>query len=116
VEADYGGVRQRWLLLESEARAREVDVEEEGLRRRVARAEGEAEKALGKLLSHRFACEADARRALAVDEEASGKLPYHRLVYLGVQEERRRGRVGRPGQVAIFVGFSSAAQSGPMSR
>jgi transposase len=74
-------------------RAREVDVEEEGLRRRVARAEGEAEKALGRLLSRGFACEADARRAL---EEASGKLPYHRLVYLGVQEERRRGRVGRP--------------------
>jgi transposase len=90
VEADYGGVRQRWLLVESEARAQE---EEEGLRRRVARAEGEAEKALGRLLSRRFACEADARRAL---EEASGKLPYHRLVYLGVQEERRRGRVGRP--------------------
>jgi transposase len=69
VEADYGGVRQRWLLVESEARAREVDVEEEGLRRRVARAEGEAEKALGRLLSRRFACEADARRAL---EEAGG--------------------------------------------
>jgi len=90
VEADYGGVRQRWLLVESEARARE---EEGGLRRRVARAQGEAEKALGRLLSRSFACQADARRAL---EEASGKLPYHRLVYLGVQEERHRGRVGRP--------------------
>ena len=67
VEADYGGVRQRWLVVESEARARE---EEGGLRRRVARAEGEAEKALGRLLSRSFACEADARRAL---EEASGK-------------------------------------------
>jgi hypothetical protein len=33
-------MRQRWLLVESEARARE---EEEGLRRRVARAEGEAD-------------------------------------------------------------------------
>ena len=60
--------------------------EEEGGLRRVARAEGEAEKALGRLLSRRFACEAEARRAL---EEASGKLPHHRLVYLGVQEERR---------------------------
>jgi len=42
---------------------------EEGLRRRVARAEGEAEKALGRLLSRGSACEADARRAL---EEAGG--------------------------------------------
>jgi transposase len=109
VEADYGGVRQRWPLVESEARARE---EEEGLRRRVARAEGEAEKALGRLLSRRFACEADARRALAVDEEASGKLPYHRLVYLGVQEERRRGRVGRPrkGEAPLSVGYRLLAR------
>jgi transposase len=112
VEADYGGVRQRWPLVESEARAREVDVEEEGLRRRVARAEGEAEKALGRLLSQRFACEADARRALAVDEEASGKLPYHRLVYLGVQEERRRGRVGRPrkGEAPLSVSYRLLAR------
>jgi transposase len=106
VEADYGGVRQRWLLVESEARARE---EEEGLRRRVARAEGEAEKALGRPLSRGFACEADARRAL---EEASGKLPYHRLVYLGVQEERRRGRVGRPrkGEAPLSVSYRLLAR------
>jgi len=92
-----------------EARAREVDVEEGGLRRRVARAEGEVEKALGRLLSQRFACEADARRAL---EEASGKLPYHRLVYLGVQEERRRGRVGRPrkGEAPLSVGYRLLAR------
>jgi transposase len=109
VEADYGGVRQRWPLVESEARAREG---EEGLRRRVARAEREAEKALGRLLSQRFACEADARRALAVDEEASGKLPYHRLVYLGVQEERRRGRVGRPpkGEAPLSVSYRLLAR------
>ncbi len=108
VEREYGGVRQRWLLVESEARARE---EEEGLRRRVARAEGEAEKALGRLLSRGFACEADARRAL---EEASGKLPYHRLVYLGVQEERHRGRVGRPrkGEPPLSVSYRLLARLG----
>ncbi len=92
VEADHGGVRQRWLLVESEARAR-----------------AEAEKALERLLSRRFACEADARRAL---EEASGKLPYHRLVYLGVQEERRRGRVGRPrkGEAPLSVSYRLLAR------
>jgi len=106
VEADYGGVRQRWLLVEGEERE-----EEEGLRRRVARAEGEAEKALGKLLSQRFACEADARRAL---EAASGKLPYHRPVYLGVQEERHRGRVGRPrkGEPPLPVSYRLLARLG----
>jgi hypothetical protein len=113
--ADTGGIP---LLFapgdgnQKEAQVREVDVEEEGLRRRVARAEGEAEKALGRLLSRRLACEADARRALAVDEKASGKLPYHRLVYLGVQEERRRGRVGRPrkGEAPLSVGYRLLAR------
>ena len=109
VEADYGGVRQRWLLVEGEERE-----EEGGLRRRVARAEGEAEKALGKLLSQRFACEADARRAL---EEASGRLPHHRPVYLGVQEERRRGRVGHPrkGEAPLPVGYRLLARLGSWS-
>jgi Transposase len=110
--ADAGGIPPLFAPgdgNQKEARARE---EEEGLRRRVARAEGEAEKALGRLLSRRFACEADARRALAVDEEASGKLPYHRLVYLGVQEERRRGRVGRPrkGEAPLSVSYRLLAR------
>jgi len=70
--ADTGGIPPLFAPgdgNQKEARAREVDVEEEGLRRRVGRAEGEAEKVLGRLLSQRFACEADARRAL---EEAGG--------------------------------------------
>jgi len=66
---------------------------------------------LGRLLSRGFACEADARRAL---EEASARLPYHRLVYLGVQEERRRGRVGRPrkGEAPLSVSYRLLARLG----
>jgi len=88
VERAYGGVRQRWLLLESQERAR---AEEEGLWRRVARAEGEARKAL---------------------EGVSRGLPYHRLVYLGVREERRRGRVGRPrkGEAPVAVHYRLLAR------
>ena len=44
VEREYGGVRQRWLLVESEERAR---LAEEELNRRVARAEGEPPLAVG---------------------------------------------------------------------
>ncbi len=51
------------------------------------------EEVLRRLLARRFACERDARRAL---EEASRGLAYHRRVYLGVREERRREKVGRP--------------------
>ncbi|MCS7219569.1 MAG: IS1634 family transposase [Thermus sp.] len=105
-EVDYGGVRQRWLLVESEERAR---AEEEGLWRRVAREEGEARKALRGLLARGFACEADARKAL---EEVSRGLPYHRLVYLGVREERWWGRVGRPrkGEAPVGVRYRLLAR------
>jgi hypothetical protein len=103
VESEYGGVRQRWLLVESQERAR---MEEASLQQRIARAEGEARKVLGRLTARTFACEADARRALS---EASGKLPYHRLVYLGVQEERAGERVGRPrkGEAPLSVATAS---------
>ncbi len=90
VESEYGGVRQRWLLVESQERAR---MEEASLQQRIARAEGEAQRVLGQLTARTFACEADARRALS---EASGRLPLHRLVYLGVQEGRQWEQVGRP--------------------
>ncbi|SDF51026.1 Transposase DDE domain-containing protein, partial [Thermus arciformis] len=56
VEVDYGGVRQRWVLVESEARREE---EERRLGERVRRAEEEAGKALGRLLAREFSCEAD---------------------------------------------------------
>ena len=92
VESEYGGVRQRWLLVESQERAR---MEEASLQQRIARAEGEARKVLGQLTARTFACEADARRALS---EASGRLPLHRLVYRGVKEERNGEGVGRPGK------------------
>ena len=101
------GVRQRWLLVESEERAR---LAEEELNRRVARAEGEAQKVLGQLTARSFACEADPRGALA---EASARLPFHRLVHLGVQE-RKRGRVGRPpkGEPPLSVGYRLLARLG----
>ncbi len=106
VESGYGGVRQRWLLVESEERAR---MEGESLQRRVVRAEAEAQKVLGKLTARSFACEADARRALG---EASARLPLHRLVYLGVQEERQWARMGRPrkGEQPLAVGYRLRAR------
>jgi len=53
-----------------------------------------------------------SRENLRALEEASGKLPYHRLVYLGVQEERRRGRVGRPrkGEAPLSVDYRLLAR------
>ncbi|WP_135257493.1 IS1634 family transposase [Thermus caldilimi] len=101
VERTYGGVRQRWVLVESAARGEE---ERGRLEERIGRAQREAEGVLRRLLARRFACDRDARRAL---EEASRGLAYHRRVYLGVREERRRGKVGRPrkGESPLGVGY-----------
>jgi hypothetical protein len=42
----------------------------------------------------------------------TSRTPYHRLVYLGVQEERRRGRVGCPrkGEAPLSVGYRLLAR------
>lgn len=90
VEADYGGVRQRRVLVVSEDREEEAA---RGLEERIRQAGKEAGKVLRGLLAREFSCEADDWRAL---EEASARLPLHRQVYLGVQEERQWERVGRP--------------------
>lgn len=90
VKRSYGGIEQRWLLVESAERA---GMESERLQHQVIQGEQEAQKALRRLAARVFACEADARQALAA---SSAALPFHRLVYLGVKEERQRGRVGRP--------------------
>ncbi len=61
METDYGGVRQRWVLLEGEARREE---EERRFGERVRRAEEEAGKAPGRLLAWEFSCEVDAQKVL----------------------------------------------------
>ena len=98
--------RFSWLKLERQGRAR---MEEASLQQRIARAEGEARKVLGRLTARTFACEAAARRALS---EASGRLPLHRLVYLGGQEERQWERGGRPrkGERPLAVGYRRRAR------
>lgn len=89
---NYGGITQRWLLVESEARQ-----ERECLRvkRKLARAEEAAHKALRALQRKRFSCRADAEAAVA---EMVAGLPYHRLREVSYLEEKRYSRRGRPGK------------------
>ena len=69
--SQYGGVRQRWLIVYSEqAEQREL----KQLNKRVARAVSKAEKALKTVQSQEFACEKDARQAVA---KVAKKLKWH---------------------------------------
>jgi len=69
--SQYGGVGQRWLIVYSEqAEQREL----KQLDKRVARAAAKAEKVLKTLQNQEFACEKDARQAVA---KAVKKLKWH---------------------------------------
>jgi transposase len=84
----YGGVAQRWLVVYSEqAWHREVKT----LAKKVAREEEKAHKEVAKLCAAEFACEQDARQAVA---KLDKKLPWHTLAatYLPVKKYPRPGR------------------------
>lgn len=69
----YGGIKQRWLVVESEIRRKS---ELSRLDRKLEKAETEANKQLRKLGTQKFACQPDAIAALT---QLSQKLKYHNL-------------------------------------
>jgi transposase len=63
LDADYGGVKQRWLVVRSEQAKKR---EQHSLDKRMKTASAEALKSFKKLSRLRFACETDAEKALAI--------------------------------------------------
>lgn len=71
--SDYGGVAQRWIVVESETR-KQSDLRQ--LERRLAKAEQTADQKLQQLCKAKFACGEDAIKAAS---ELSQQLKYHCL-------------------------------------
>lgn len=91
--SEYGGVSQRWLVVYSEqAEQREL----EQLNKRVTRAATQAEKALKALNNQAFACEQDARQAVA---KVAKQLKWH-LVTATYHPLKKYPQPGRPPQGA----------------
>ncbi|NET33677.1 MAG: IS1634 family transposase [Cyanothece sp. SIO1E1] len=86
----YAGVRQRWLVVESESR-QQSDLKQ--LDKRIAKAYTEKLNALKTLTAHSFACQADALDALDAFEK---KLKYHTLIDLEVVTKPHYDKPGRP--------------------
>ena len=86
----YAGVRQRWLVVESESR-QQADLKQ--LDKRIAKAYTEKVNALKTLTAHPFACQADALDALDGFEK---KLKYHTLIDLEVITKPHYDKPGRP--------------------
>lgn len=76
----YGGIRQRWLVVESEIR-RESDLRR--LEKNLEKADKEAYKQLRKLAAQKFACQPDA---IAAATRFSEKLKYHKLTAINTTE------------------------------
>ena len=93
----YGGVEQRWLLIESEAR------KERGRRsldKREQQKHKEQQKAKRALQRQEFTCHEDAVRAV---EKFKKQLTSERLSSFSIHEKRRYSRRGRPAKDTPFV-------------
>lgn len=87
---DYGGVQQRWFVVESEPR-RQSDLAQ--LERTIAKAAKQAHMQLDQLHRQAFACEADAWAAL---ESLAAQLPWHQLTAPQLTPKAHYDRPGKP--------------------
>lgn len=95
-QSDYGGVPQRWLMVESEELQKAAS---ERLERHLLRRERELGRKLSRLVRKTFACRADAREATeAFAAEHLGN--HHQLTDTEIIEVVRYGRRGRPSKGA----------------
>jgi transposase len=87
---EYGGVKQRWLVVESSER-KQADLKQ--LDKTLAKAETHWQSQLRHLCNQEFACEADALAALKKFEQ---NLPWHQLVDVSVKPTLHYEKPGKP--------------------
>lgn len=80
-QSNYGGIEQRWLVVESEAR-RQSDLRK--LEKNLEKSEKGASQKLRDLCKQKFTCQQDAQEAA---ERLSGKLKYHKLIDIQTREQ-----------------------------
>jgi transposase len=80
-ESEYGTIKQRWLVIESEARKR---ASLQKLEKQIEKQEEKTESMLRKLYRQNFACQADAESAI---EKLSESWKYHRIKEIECQEK-----------------------------
>jgi transposase len=89
--SEYGGVEQRWVVVESAQRQK---AQNKQLEKKLKELDERLERQLGQLRRQRFNCEADAQKAL--DAFAKGFGRYHRLTEGKLMPVRGYQRPGRP--------------------
>ena len=92
--SEYGGVRQSWLVVESQAR-KEADLKQ--LEKRLIKKLSLAQSELRQLLNQEFACSKDA---VIAAQRLSSQLPLHQLANIHVNEVKKHTGRGRPSKDA----------------
>ena len=88
--SEYGGVSQRWILIESEQR-RKSDLKQ--LAKKLEQYQQNAAQDLQHLSTQEFACTADAMSAA---QNLSTKMTWHQLCDLQTTEKRHYDKAGKP--------------------
>lgn len=88
--SQYAGVKQRWLIVESEPRKKSDILQ---LHKKVAKQQQQLEVKLRQLSSLTFACEPDAQQAV---EKFASSLKYHSLQSIKFIEQAHYQKSGRP--------------------
>jgi transposase len=94
-ESDYGEIKQRWLIVESEAR-KKSSIEQ--VNKQVEKQKAKASTAIRKLSKQNFACEPDAKMAI---EKLSNSFKYHKINNIQYQKKAEYEQSGRPSKLAM---------------
>lgn len=104
-QREYGGVLQRWFVVESQER-KQADLRK--LEKTLATATQQVQGRWRQLCTQAFACEADARAAATRFQQ---QLVFHQLNDIQVSEQRHFDRPGKPAKDAQPTRFSYHLQA-----
>jgi transposase len=93
-ESDYGGIKQRWVIVESELRKKSSIQQVE---KQVKKQLEKAKASLSKLSRQEFACQAGAKIAI---EKLSKSWKYHQIKEIEYIEKAEYKTAGRPNKLA----------------
>lgn len=98
--SEYGEVRQRWILIESEQR-RKSDLKR--LSKKIEQHQQTSQQELKKLSNQEFACIADA---IGAAQKLSQKMTWHELSDIQTVEKRHYGKAGKPSKDDVPIRIS----------
>jgi transposase len=92
-ESEYGGIKQRWIIVESELRKKSSI---QLLEKQVKKQESKAKASLSKLSKQEFACQTDAKIAIG---KLSNSWKYHQIKEIEYIEKPEYKTAGRPNKL-----------------